>query len=158
MLNYGKSRRTLKSRKTDSRALRTMTQTLSPMHDDLPDKVYSVSETAQLVGISPHLLRQWEKRFPTEVKPRRNSANHRMYSREDIISLMRIKTLLYHNGMTAKGARQQLRQERFTDGQPRDISGMARLIDAIADESRAILNLFDPKVDELIPDQDDAFH
>jgi DNA-binding transcriptional MerR regulator len=77
----------------------------------IPDKLYfRIGEVARLCRLPAYVLRFWETEFP-QLKPTKSSTGQRMYRRRDIESLLRIKQLLYEEGFTIPGARQQLRTE-----------------------------------------------
>jgi DNA-binding transcriptional MerR regulator len=77
----------------------------------IPDKIFfKIGEVADIVGVKPHVLRYWETEFST-LKPVKSRTNQRLYRREDIEQALRIKTLLYQQGFTVSGARQQLKQK-----------------------------------------------
>ena len=59
-------------------------------------------------------MRFWESEFP-QLKPVKSSTGQRMYRRRDVESVLRIKQLLYDQGFTISGARQQLRTENKPD-------------------------------------------
>ena len=67
------------------------------------DNFYTISKTANLVGVQTHVLRFWEKKF-LFIKPRKSSTGRRYYSSSDIKYLLMIKKLLYEEGFTIKGA------------------------------------------------------
>jgi DNA-binding transcriptional MerR regulator len=60
------------------------------------------------------VLRFWESEFP-QLKPVKSSTGQRMYRKRDVASVLRIKQLLYEQGFTIAGARQQLRAETKPD-------------------------------------------
>ena len=64
---------------------------------------YTISKTAEIVGVKSHVLRFWEKKF-SSMKPKKSSSGRRYYSSEDIETLLMIKKLLYVEGFTIKGA------------------------------------------------------
>ncbi len=64
---------------------------------------YTISKTAEIVGVKSHVLRFWEKKF-SSMKPKKSSSGRRYYSSEDIETLLMIKKLLYEEGFTIKGA------------------------------------------------------
>ncbi len=68
---------------------------------------YKIREVAQIVGVETHVLRYWEKEFPTLVPPKSRSGQ-RTYRPKDIELLLQIRTLLYEEGFTIAGARKQL--------------------------------------------------
>ena len=68
---------------------------------------YSVSEVAQMLGVSEALLRFWEKEFP-QITPKKAGRGIRQYRKEDIDTLKLIYHLVKEQGMTLQGARQRL--------------------------------------------------
>jgi DNA-binding transcriptional MerR regulator len=81
----------------------------------IPDKLYfRIGEVATLCRLPAYVLRFWESEFP-QLKPVKSSTGQRMYRRRDVESVLRIKQLLYEQGFTISGARQQLRTENKSD-------------------------------------------
>ena len=81
----------------------------------IPDKLYfRIGEVATLCRLPAYVLRFWESEFP-QLKPVKSSTGQRMYRKRDVESVLRIKQLLYEQGFTIVGARQQLRSEAKTD-------------------------------------------
>src|SRR5579862_7524193 len=81
----------------------------------IPDKLYfRIGEVASLCRLPAYVLRFWESEFP-QLKPVKSSTGQRMYRRRDVESVLRIKQLLYDQGFTIVGARQQLRSEARSD-------------------------------------------
>jgi len=81
----------------------------------IPDKLYfRIGEVATLCQLPAYVLRFWESEFP-QLKPVKSSTGQRMYRRRDVESVVRIKQLLYEQGFTIVGARQQLRSESKAD-------------------------------------------
>jgi len=81
----------------------------------IPDKLYfRIGEVANLCRLPAYVLRFWESEFP-QLKPVKSSTGQRMYRKRDVESVLRIKQLLYEQGFTIAGARQQLRAETKTD-------------------------------------------
>jgi len=81
----------------------------------IPDKLYfRIGEVATLCHLPAYVLRFWESEFP-QLKPVKSSTGQRMYRPRDVESVLRIKQLLYEQGFTISGARQQLRAETKSD-------------------------------------------
>ena len=81
----------------------------------IPDKLYfRIGEVASLCRLPAYVLRFWESEFP-QLKPIKSSTGQRMYRKRDVESVLRIKQLLYQQGFTISGARQQLRAEVKSD-------------------------------------------
>jgi len=81
----------------------------------IPDKLYfRIGEVATLCRLPAYVLRFWESEFP-QLKPVKSSTGQRMYRKRDVESVLHIKRLLYEEGFTIVGARQQLRAETKPD-------------------------------------------
>src|SRR4030081_2202348 len=81
----------------------------------IPDKLFfRIGEVAPLCPLPAYVLRFWESEFP-QLKPVKSSTGQRMYRRRDVENVLRIKQLLYDQGFTIVGARQQLRLESKND-------------------------------------------
>jgi len=70
-------------------------------------KYFTIGEVSDLCGVKPHVLRYWEQEFP-QLKPVKRRGNRRYYQRHDVIVIRQIRSLLYDQGFTITGARQQL--------------------------------------------------
>jgi DNA-binding transcriptional MerR regulator len=76
----------------------------------LPDKRYfKIGEVCELAGLKPHVLRYWESEFK-ELKPPKGRSQHRLYRRQDIETVLRIKELLYEKRFTIAGAKQAFKE------------------------------------------------
>ncbi|HET7650063.1 MAG TPA: MerR family transcriptional regulator [Gammaproteobacteria bacterium] len=74
----------------------------------IPGKRYfTIGEVSDLCGVKPHVLRYWEQEFP-QLKPVKRRGNRRYYQRHDVLVIRQIRSLLYEQGFTIGGARQQL--------------------------------------------------
>src|SRR5271156_4415318 len=77
----------------------------------IPDKLYfRIGEVASLCRLPAYVLRFWETEFP-QLRPVKSSTGQRMYRKRDVESVVRIKKLLYADGLTIAGARAHLREE-----------------------------------------------
>lgn len=77
----------------------------------IPEKLYfRIGEVSTLCRLPAYVLRFWETEFP-QLKPVKSGTGQRMYRRKDVEAVLRIKKLLYEEGFTIAGARQQLRVE-----------------------------------------------
>ena len=77
----------------------------------IPDKLYfRIGEVAKLCKLQAYVLRFWESEFP-QLKQVKSSTGQRMYRQRDVENVLRIKKLLYEEGFTIAGARQQLKAE-----------------------------------------------
>ena len=71
----------------------------------IPDKLYfKIGEVAKMADVPTHVLRYWESEF-SGIKPKRASSKQRLYRRQDVELILKIKTLLHEQGYTIAGAR-----------------------------------------------------
>jgi DNA-binding transcriptional MerR regulator len=77
----------------------------------IPGKRYfTIGEVSELCDVKAHVLRYWEQEFP-QLKPVKRRGNRRYYQHHDVLTVRRIRSLLYDQGFTIGGARQQLSGE-----------------------------------------------
>ena len=82
----------------------------------VPDKLYfRIGEVSRLCKLPAYVLRFWETEFP-HLKPGKSNTGQRLYRRRDVENVLRIKSLLYDQGFTIAGAKQQLKGEGKTKG------------------------------------------
>ena len=74
----------------------------------------TISEVSEMLDIPAHVLRFWESKF-SQLKPMKRSGGRRYYRLEDIALLETIKSLLYDEGYTIKGAQASLSKRRKAD-------------------------------------------
>ena len=74
----------------------------------------TISEVSEMLNIPAHVLRFWESKF-SQLKPMKRSGGRRYYRLEDIALLETIKSLLYVEGYTIKGAQASLSKRRKAD-------------------------------------------
>lgn len=77
----------------------------------IPDKLYfTIGEVGKLCQLQPHVLRYWEQEF-SQLSPTKRRGNRRYYQYKDVLLIRKIRHLLYEQGYTIEGARQQLSGE-----------------------------------------------
>jgi DNA-binding transcriptional MerR regulator len=72
---------------------------------------YSIGEVAEKFGLAPSTIRFWEKEFPT-IQPHKNKKGDRFFTSEDIDHLALINYLVKEKGMTLKGAKTRIKENR----------------------------------------------
>jgi len=77
-------------------------------------KYFTIGEVSELCAVKPHVLRYWEQEFP-KLKPVKRRGNRRYYQRHDVVMIRQIRGLLYEQGFTIGGAKQQLSQQEGDD-------------------------------------------
>jgi DNA-binding transcriptional MerR regulator len=103
----------------------------------IPGKRYfTIGEVSELCGVKPHVLRYWEQEFP-QLKPVKRRGNRRYYQRHDVIMIRQIRSLLYDQGFTIGGARQQLSGEHAKQ----DVSQSMQIIRQLRQELEEVLHI-----------------
>lgn len=87
-------------------------------NDELPaipaKRYFTIGEVAELCSVKPHVLRYWEQEF-NQLNPVKRRGNRRYYQRQDVLLIRQIRSLLYQQGFTIGGARQQLSGDTARD-------------------------------------------
>ena len=78
--------------------------------DKSPEAFRTISEVAVELDVPQHVLRFWETKFP-HLKPLKRAGGRRYYRPEDLDLLRGIRSLLYNDGLTIKGAQKILREQ-----------------------------------------------
>jgi len=81
------------------------------------------------------VLRYWEQEFE-QLKPVKRRGNRRYYQRGDVIMIRQIRSLLYEQGFTIGGARQQLEGDHAQD----DVSRSHQIIRQVRMELEQVLH------------------
>ncbi len=103
----------------------------------IPGKRYfTIGEVSELCGVKPHVLRYWEQEF-TQLKPVKRRGNRRYYQRHDVIMIRQIRSLLYEQGFTIGGARQQMSGE----GMKEDNAQSQQIIRQLRTELEEVLQI-----------------
>jgi DNA-binding transcriptional MerR regulator len=71
----------------------------------------TISEVAGDLEVAQHVLRFWESKFP-QVRPLKRGGGRRYYRPEDVDLLRQIRSLLYDEGYTIKGAQKLLKGQK----------------------------------------------
>ncbi len=101
---------------------------------EIPDKLYfKIGEVAELTKLQPYILRYWETEFGG-LRPAKSRSGQRLYRRNDILTILRIKELLYRQRFTIAGARRRLASEEGTLP-PTVLDSLRRMKDALKEIS-----------------------
>ncbi len=102
----------------------------------------TISEVAGELDVAQHVLRFWESKFP-QVRPLKRGGGRRYYRPEDVDLLRQIRSLLYEQGYTIKGAQKLLRGQRRPGGDSADNGSSGDLIGGPAEAAA------DPEVESV---------
>jgi DNA-binding transcriptional MerR regulator len=72
----------------------------------MPPKLYKATDVCDMTQLQPYVLRSWEKEFPGIGVQAADGP--RLYRQSDIDQVLRIKQLVFGEGLTLSGARRRL--------------------------------------------------
>ena len=109
----------------------------------------TISEVSKQINVPSHVLRFWETKFG-QVKPIKRSGGRRYYRSEDIDVLIQIRTLLYKEGYTIKGAKKALKSYLKTEQNQSKIKNLPKHADDNTLENLKSLSVSEKKMDSYI--------
>ncbi|MBA3270866.1 MAG: MerR family transcriptional regulator [Acidobacteria bacterium] len=74
-------------------------------------ELFKSPDVCEMAQLQPYVLRSWEAEFPGLGKPATAGAG-RVYRRADIEMVLRIKQLVFVEGLTLAGARRRLEEDQ----------------------------------------------
>ena len=72
--------------------------------------LFKAVEVCEIASVQPYVLRSWESEFP-DLGVVRAAGGPRMYRRADLERVLRIKQLVFEEGLTLSGARRRMGEE-----------------------------------------------
>jgi DNA-binding transcriptional MerR regulator len=70
-------------------------------------KFYKAAEVCEAAQLQPFVLRSWEKEFP-RIGVQKSADSPRLYRQSDLDQVLRIKDLVFREGLTLSGAKHRL--------------------------------------------------
>lgn len=98
-------------------------------------KLYKAGEVCEAAGLQPYVLRSWEKEFPG-IGVQRSLDSPRLYRQSDLDQVLRIKQLVFGEGLTLAGARRRLEETSPRPADADDVE-MAEVIETLGADARA---------------------
>ena len=93
----------------------------------IPDRpAFKASDVCELAQIQPYVLRSWESEFP-DLGLSKTPGGPRIYRRTDVERVLRIRDLVFSEGLTLSGVRR-----RFDSEQPQPVDEVPTVADAAA--------------------------
>ncbi|ODS22780.1 MerR family transcriptional regulator [Candidatus Endobugula sertula] len=104
----------------------------------IPGKRYfTIGEVSELCAVKPHVLRYWEQEFP-QLNSIKRRGNRRYYQRQDVLTIRSIRALLYEQGFTIGGARQQMERAKRVPA-TEEVESFVQLVDQMIVELENLL-------------------
>jgi len=99
----------------------------------MPPKLYKAAEVCEVAQLQSYVLRSWEKEFP-RIGIQKSSESPRLYRQSDLDQVLRIKQLVFGEGLTLAGARRRLEEEAPAPVTPD--SEVEEVLEALASDAR----------------------
>jgi DNA-binding transcriptional MerR regulator len=87
-----------------------------------------------MAQLQPYILRSWEKEFPG-IGVQKSAESPRLYRQSDVDQVLKIKQLVFGEGLTLSGARRRLEESSSQGGGASD-QDVAEVLDALASDAR----------------------
>jgi DNA-binding transcriptional MerR regulator len=85
---------------------------------EIPNRAaFRASEVCEMAQIPPYVLRSWEKEFP-RLGAAARPGGPRIYNRSDVEQILRIKQLVFTEGLTLAGARRKIEGDPPPEDEP----------------------------------------
>ncbi len=108
-------------------------------YNDIQKLYYSISEVAEMFGVSNSLIRFWETEFSV-LKPSKNSRGDRRFTRKDIDNLKIIYHLVKEKGFTLEGAKREIKLNKDKLNEKQKVVRRLRDLNRFLKELRAELD------------------
>ena len=102
-------------------------------------KLYKAADVCETTGLQPYVLRSWEKEFPG-IGVQKSPDSPRLYRSSDVEQVLRIKQLVFVEGLTLAGARRRLEESSPVVAGVREAE-MADVLDTLGADARARIAL-----------------
>jgi DNA-binding transcriptional MerR regulator len=97
-------------------------------------KLFKAAEVCQVAQVQPYVLRSWEKEFPG-IGVQGGEEGPRLYRQSDVDQVLRIKQLVFAEGLTVAGARRRLEESAPVTAATRQAE-VAEVLDALGARAR----------------------
>jgi DNA-binding transcriptional MerR regulator len=90
---------------------------------EIPNRsLFRQPEVCEIAQVQPYVLRSWEAEFPDLGVSKKDGP--RVYRRADVERVLRLKHLLFVEGLTLAGARRKLAEEGQSAPEPSDVDAL----------------------------------
>lgn len=89
-------------------------------------ELFKAADVCEVVQVQPYVLRSWEAEFP-QIGQVPAGGGPRLYRRSDLELVLRIKQLVFDEGLTLSGARRRLDE----DGESKGSGAAATLVEEV---------------------------
>ena len=99
----------------------------------MTQKWYKAADVCEMAQLQPYVLRSWEKEFPG-IGLQKAADSPRLYRQSDVDQVLRIKQLVFGEGLTLAGARRRIEESGVAPGA--SDQDVAEVLEALASDAR----------------------
>jgi len=96
-------------------------------------KLFKATDVCELAQLQPYVLRSWEKEFPGIGVQKADG--QRLYRQSDVDQVLRIKQLVFTEGLTLSGARRRIEESQPAEAGVSE-NEVQEVLDALASDAR----------------------
>jgi DNA-binding transcriptional MerR regulator len=100
----------------------------------MTQKWYKATDVCEMAELQPYVLRSWEKEFPG-IGVQKSADSPRLYRQSDVDQVLKIKQLVFGEGLTLSGARRRLEESVAPQVGAAD-KDVAEVLEALASDAR----------------------
>ena len=109
--------------------------------------LFKASEVCEIAGVQPYVLRSWESEFP-DLGVSKSAGGPRIYRRADVERVLRIKQLVFADGLTLAGVRRRIEDEAPPVLEEADAAPIKELLgrnakERLAEVKRGLMGILD---------------
>src|SRR5688572_15599908 len=99
----------------------------------MTQKWYKAADVCEMAELQPYVLRSWEKEFPG-IGVQKSADSPRLYRQSDVEQVLKIKQLVFGEGLTLSGARRRIEESAPQSGAAdKDVE---EVLEALASDAR----------------------
>jgi DNA-binding transcriptional MerR regulator len=100
----------------------------------MTQKWFKAADVCEMAELQPYVLRSWEKEFPG-IGVQKSPESPRLYRQSDVEQVLKIKQLVFGEGLTLSGARRRMEESGAPQLGAAD-KDVAEVLDALASDAR----------------------
>jgi DNA-binding transcriptional MerR regulator len=100
----------------------------------MTQKWYKAADVCDMAQLQPYVLRSWEKEFPG-IGVQKSPDSPRLYRQSDVDQVLKIKQLVFGEGLTLAGARRRIEEASVAQPGAAD-KDVAEVLEALASDAR----------------------
>jgi DNA-binding transcriptional MerR regulator len=98
-------------------------------------KLFKAGDVCDATGLQPYVLRSWEKEFPG-IGVQKSPETPRLYRQSDVEQVLRIKQLVFGEGLTLAGARRRIEESMPQAASASRAAEIAEVLDTLGADVR----------------------